>query len=51
MELKSLMSNMIEYLQLIKQSIDMLKVKGYTMTMKEMFDGRDNLTNISDDTK
>jgi len=27
MELKSLMSNMIEYLQLIKQSIDMLKVK------------------------
>ena len=31
--------------------IDMLKVKGYTMTMKEMFDGRDNLTDISDDTK
>ena len=31
--------------------IDMLKVKGYTMTMKEIFDGRDNLTNISDDTK
>ena len=31
--------------------IDILKVKGYTMTMKEMFDGRDNLTNISDDTK
>jgi len=31
--------------------IDMLKAKGYTMTMKEMFDGRDNLTNISDDTK
>jgi hypothetical protein len=31
--------------------IDMLKAKGYTMTMKEMFDGRDNLTDISDDTK
>ena len=31
--------------------IDMLKSKGYTMTMKETFDGRDNLTNISDDTK
>ena len=31
--------------------IDMLKAKGYTMAMKEMFDGRDNLTNISDDTK
>jgi len=31
--------------------IDMLKAKGYTMTMKETFDGRDNLTNISDDTK
>jgi hypothetical protein len=31
--------------------IDMLKAKGYTMTMKEMYDGRDNLTNISDDTK
>ena len=31
--------------------IDRLKAKGYTMTMKEMFDGRDNLTNISDDTK
>ena len=31
--------------------IDMLKAKGYTMAMKETFDGRDNLTNISDDTK
>ena len=31
--------------------IDMLKAKGYTMTMKETFDGRDNLTNISDDTQ
>jgi hypothetical protein len=31
--------------------IDMLKAKGYTMAMKEMFDGRDNLTDISDDTK
>ena len=31
--------------------IDMLKAKGYTMGMKEMYDGRDNLTNISDDTK
>ena len=31
--------------------IDMLKAKGYTMAMKEMYDGRDNLTNISDDTK
>jgi hypothetical protein len=31
--------------------IDMLKAKGYTMTMKEMYDGRDNLTDISDDTK
>jgi hypothetical protein len=29
----------------------MLKAKGYTMTMKETFDGRDNLTNISDDTQ
>ena len=31
--------------------IDMLKAKGYTMNMKETFDGRDNLTNISDDTQ
>jgi hypothetical protein len=31
--------------------IDMLKAKGYTMAMKETFDGRDNLTNISDDTQ
>jgi hypothetical protein len=31
--------------------MDMLKAKGYTMTMKETFDGRDNLTNISDDTQ
>ena len=31
--------------------IDMLKAKGYTMTMKETFDGRDNLTNMSDDTQ
>jgi hypothetical protein len=31
--------------------IDMLKAKGYTMTIKEMYDGRDNLTDISDDTK
>jgi uncharacterized protein YjiS (DUF1127 family) len=31
--------------------IDMLKTKGYTMSIKETFDGRDNLTDISDDTK
>jgi len=31
--------------------IDMLKAKGYTMNMKETFDGHDNLTNISDDTQ
>ena len=31
--------------------IDMLKAKGYTMAMKETFDGRDNLTNILDDTQ
>jgi hypothetical protein len=31
--------------------IDMLKAKGYTMAMKETFDGRDNLTNIIDDTQ
>jgi hypothetical protein len=31
--------------------IDMLKAKGYTMAMKETFDGRDNLTNMSDDTQ
>jgi hypothetical protein len=31
--------------------MDMLKAKGYTMAMKETFDGRDNLTNISDDTQ
>ena len=31
--------------------IDMLKAKGYTMSIKETFDGRDNLTNISDDTQ
>jgi len=29
----------------------MLKAKGYTMSIKETFDGRDNLTDISDDTK
>jgi hypothetical protein len=27
--------------------IDMLKAKGYTMTMKEMFDGRDNMTDVT----
>ena len=31
--------------------IDMLKAKGYTMSIKETFDGRDNLTDITDDTK
>jgi hypothetical protein len=30
--------------------IDRLKAKGYTMTMKEMFDGRDNMTDLTDDT-
>jgi hypothetical protein len=31
--------------------IDMLKAKGYTMTMKEMFDGRDNVTDVTGETR
>ena len=30
--------------------IDRLKAKGYTMTMKEMFDGRDNMTDVTGET-
>jgi len=30
--------------------IDMLKAKGYTMTMKEMYDGRDNMTDVTGET-
>ena len=30
---------------------DMLKSKGYTMTMKEMYDGRDNMTDVTGETR